>query len=72
MQALAQRMGLPTTLAEARIDADQVDELARYCNAEYQRPTNPEPMDEPRLRALFAAVETGDLDAAFAATASGN
>ena len=72
VQALAQRMGLPTTLAEARIDADQVDELARYCNAEYQRPTNPEPMDEPRLRALFAAVETGDLDAAFAATASGN
>lgn len=70
VQQLAQRMGLPTTLGEARIDAGQVDELARYCNAEYQRPTNPEAMDEPRLRALFAAVETGDLDAAFAATAN--
>lgn len=70
VQQLAQRMGLPTTLGEARIDAGQVDELARYCSAEYQRPTNPEAMDEPRLRALFAAVETGDLDAAFAATAN--
>ncbi|MFD2759187.1 iron-containing alcohol dehydrogenase family protein [Gulosibacter faecalis] len=68
-QELARRMGLPTTLAEARIEPDQVDEIARYCNAEYQRPTNPEPMDEPRLRELVAAAETGDLDAAFRATA---
>ncbi|WP_176386879.1 iron-containing alcohol dehydrogenase [Gulosibacter sp. 10] len=69
VQALARRMGLPTTLAEARIGAEEVDGMASYCNAEYQRPTNPEPMDEPRLRDLFAAVETGDLDRAFAVTA---
>ena len=65
---LSGRMGLPRTLAEARIDPDAVPEMARMCAAVYPRPTNPEPFDEQLLADLFRSMETGDLDLAFATT----
>lgn len=69
VQDLARRLGLPTTYAEARINPSRSDELASYCATQYPRPTNPEGMDEGRLKVLFSAVETGDLGLAFTATA---
>ncbi|PRA04207.1 alcohol dehydrogenase [Arthrobacter sp. MYb229] len=66
---LSGRMGLPRTLAEARINPDSVPEMARLCATDYPRPTNPEPFDEQLLADLFRSMESGDLDLAFAATA---
>ncbi|WOO96853.1 iron-containing alcohol dehydrogenase [Micrococcus terreus] len=67
---LAGRMGLPTTLAEARIATESIPDMARLCVGSYPRPTNPEPFDQGRISALFTAMETGDLDKAFAVTAA--
>jgi alcohol dehydrogenase class IV len=67
--ALSARMGLPRTLAEARILPSAIPEMARLCIHDYPRPTNPEPFDEGRMEELFVAMEKGDLDLAFAVTA---
>lgn len=67
--ALSGRMGLPRTLAEARVVPQAIPEMARLCVADYPRPTNPEPFDEKLLAQLFGSMETGDLDLAFAVTA---
>ncbi|CAN7481296.1 iron-containing alcohol dehydrogenase [Pseudarthrobacter oxydans] len=67
--ALSGRMGLPRTLAEARIQPTEVPEMARLCVNDYPRPTNPEPFDEELMVKLFGSMETGDLDLAFAVTA---
>lgn len=67
--ALSARMGLPSTLAEARILPSAIPEMARVCIHDYPRPTNPEPFDEGRMEDLFSAMEKGDLDLAFAVTA---
>ena len=67
--ALVGRLGLPTTLEEARISADAIPEMAAMCVGSYPRPTNPVLFDEGKITALFEAMETGDLDQAFAATA---
>lgn len=66
--ALSGRMGLPRTLAEARINPAAVPEMARLCVTDYPRPSNPVPFDEQLLADLFRSMETGDLDLAFAAT----
>lgn len=63
---LTRRLGLPTTLPEARIDAAAVPEMAAMCVGSYPRPTNPAPLEEGKLAELFAAMETGDLSRAFA------
>ncbi|MET1034728.1 MAG: iron-containing alcohol dehydrogenase [Arthrobacter sp.] len=66
---LSGRMGLPRTLAEARVDAASIPGMAGLCARDYPRPTNPEPFDEDLLAKLFGSMETGDLDQAFAVTA---
>jgi len=69
VEALSGRMGLPRTLAEARIRPTAIPEMARLCVGDYPRPTNPEPFDEKLMVELFGSMETGDLDLAFAVTA---
>lgn len=69
VKALTGRLGLPTTLPEVGIDAAEIPGLAEMCVASYPRPTNPEEFDEDKIAALFSAMNTGDLDAAFAVTA---
>ncbi|MFJ6280587.1 iron-containing alcohol dehydrogenase family protein [Arthrobacter subterraneus] len=69
VEALSGRMGLPRTLAEVRISPDSIPDMARLCIGDYPRPTNPEPFVEELLEELFRAMETGDLDRAFAVTA---
>lgn len=66
---LSARMGLPSTLSEARISPEAIPEMAQLCIGSYQRPTNPEPFDQDRIASLFTAMEAGDLDQAFAVTA---
>jgi alcohol dehydrogenase class IV len=69
VEALSGRMGLPRTLAEARIRPTAIPEMARLCVSDYPRPTNPEPFDQKLMEELFGSMETGDLDLAFAVTA---
>lgn len=70
VSALVGRLGLPMTLADAGIGAQSIPEMAELCAGSYPRPTNPEAMDEPRIAALFLAMDAGDLAAAFAVTAA--
>lgn len=67
--ALVGRLGLPTTLPEARIADIEIPEMAARCVGSYPRPTNPVAFDEQKIAALFEAMQTGDIDRAFAATA---
>ena len=67
--ALVGRLGLPTTLPEARIADIEISEMAAMCVGSYPRPTNPVAFDEQKIAALFEAMQTGDIDRAFAATA---
>ena len=67
--ALVGRLGLPTTLPEARIADIEISEMAAMCVGSYPRPTNPVAFDEQKVAALFEAMQTGDIDRAFAATA---
>lgn len=67
--ALVGRLGLPTTLPEARIADIEIPEMAAMCVGSYPRPTNPVAFDEQKIAALFEAMQTGDIDRAFAATA---
>ncbi|MEU3333215.1 iron-containing alcohol dehydrogenase [Glutamicibacter creatinolyticus] len=66
---LSGRMGLPRTLAEARINPASIPDMAGLCANDYPRPTNPESFDKNLLEKLFRSMETGDLDQAFAVTA---
>ncbi|WP_411730490.1 iron-containing alcohol dehydrogenase [Paeniglutamicibacter sp.] len=66
---LAGRIGLPTTLADAGIGDDQTPSMAELCVADYQRPTNPEPMTREAVQSLFDAMITGDIAHAFSVTA---
>jgi alcohol dehydrogenase class IV len=68
---LTARLGLPTTLDEARLAPNTEAAMAALCVQEYPRPTNPEPLDEARLEELLITMRTGDLDRAFAVTAEG-
>ncbi|WBL19380.1 iron-containing alcohol dehydrogenase [Citricoccus sp. NR2] len=69
VQDLVKRLGLPTTLAEAEVDAQAIPEMAQLCVGSYPRPTNPEAFDESKIAALFESMQNGDLDDAFAITA---
>ena len=62
-------IGQPATLDEAQVPEGVEAEMARRTVELYPRPTNPEPMDLPRVQSLILAMRTGDLDAAFAVTA---
>jgi alcohol dehydrogenase class IV len=66
---LSKRLGLPTTLDEANIPEHTERSIAQRCVREYPRPTNPEPLEEEPLERLLSAMRTGDLGAAFEATA---
>lgn len=66
---LSKRLGLPTTLDEANIPEHTEASIAQRCVREYPRPTNPEPLEEESLERLVVAMRTGDLAAAFEATA---
>lgn len=67
--ALVSRLGLPATLPEARIAETDIAEIASMCVGSYPRPTNPEPLDEAKIAALLEAMNTGDIEQAFAVTA---
>lgn len=62
----------PTSLDEAGIRVGAEPEMARRTVELYPRPTNPEPMDLPRVEALLYAMRSGDLAAAFATTGKDN
>lgn len=66
---LSKRLGLPTTLNEANIPEHTELSIAQRCVREYPRPTNPEPLEEEAMERLLLAMRTGDLVAAFEATA---
>lgn len=70
VKGLVGRLGLPTTLPEARVAEGSIPEMAQMCVASYPRPTNPEEFDEAKIAELFASMQTGDMDAAFAVTAN--
>jgi len=61
---------LPTTLSESLVSERAIPEMAKMCVVSYPRPTNPEEFDEHKIAALFDSMRTGDLDAAFAVTAT--
>lgn len=65
---LARAVGQPTTLSEAGLPDDAVDEMARVCVGDYPRPTNPEPITLALVTQLVESMRTGDLTAAFAIT----
>lgn len=67
---LARRLGLPTTLEEARLRPGTERDMAARCVAKYPRPTNPRPLDQDELEHLLRAMRTGDLPAAFATVGS--
>lgn len=67
--AMVTRLGLPATLPEARIAEADIPEIASMCVGSYPRPTNPEPFDEAKIAALLEAMNTGDIERAFAVTA---
>lgn len=67
---LVGRLGLPMTLSAAKISADAIPDMAKLCVGSYPRPTNPVPFDVDKIEALFAAMETGDIDRAFDTTAA--
>lgn len=69
VKSLVGRLGLPTTLQEARVSDDVIPEMAQMCVGSYPRPANPEKFDVAKITALFASMQSGDLGAAFAVTA---
>ncbi len=68
VKSLVESVGLPSTLEAAGIRAGAEDDMAHRTVELYPRPTNPEPMDVPRVRRLLEAMRTGDLDFAFTIT----
>lgn len=68
--ALAARVGQPTDLDQAGIPAGREEAMAARTVDLYPRPTNPEPMDRPRVHQLIGAMRGGDLTQAFAVTAT--
>jgi alcohol dehydrogenase class IV len=72
VKALAHRVGQPTDLQEAGVPAGTEGAMATRCVEVYPRPTNPEPMDQRRVRNLIDTMRAGDLRLAFAVTDSDN
>ncbi|QVQ52302.1 iron-containing alcohol dehydrogenase [Spiractinospora alimapuensis] len=66
--ALVRRVGQPGSLNEAGVPAGVEDAMARRTVELYPRPTNPEPMNLERVRALLTTMRDGDLEGAFAVT----
>lgn len=61
------RLGMPSSPGAVGIAATEAEAMAQECVAKYPRPTNPVPMAEARLVALYQAWFAGDLAAAWAA-----
>jgi alcohol dehydrogenase class IV len=64
---LTQSLGMPTTLAQVDIGAEQAAEMAQECVERYPRPTNPRPFELAALTSVVTAMHTGDLSSAYAA-----
>ncbi|MDQ1629985.1 MAG: hypothetical protein QOI54_3729 [Actinomycetota bacterium] len=67
---LAASLGLPTSLAQVGIGAEQVEEMAAECIEHYPRPNNPVALERQPLTTVIAAMHSGDLSAAWAASGS--
>ena len=63
--ALNDRLGIPASLSAVGIAATDVEPMARECTMKYPRPTNPVPMTDERVSALYHAWFTRDIDAAW-------
>lgn len=61
IQDLVRGFGLPTSLAEVGITAEQVEEMARECVERYPRPANPRPFDVDSLVDLYRLLFSGSL-----------
>jgi len=67
VQAFANQLGQPTSLAAAGILADELDAMAAECVKDYPRPNNPVPLSENRLRVLLGHMHSGDVTGAWVA-----
>jgi alcohol dehydrogenase class IV len=61
LRQLAERLGLPTSLAEIGIPADEARAMAQECIDRYPRPANPRPFALDALADLVAAMACGEL-----------
>ncbi|MDA0745906.1 MAG: iron-containing alcohol dehydrogenase [bacterium] len=55
-EALNQRLGLPRTLTEMGVTAEDLEPLAARAAADHCTPTNPRPLDEAACRALYHSL----------------
>jgi alcohol dehydrogenase class IV len=56
---LRSELAIPQTLAAMGIDASRADEIARAALADPSTPSNPVPLSEDVLRALFLKAHSG-------------
>jgi alcohol dehydrogenase class IV len=62
---LNDRLGIAASPRAAGIERSELAPMARECVTKYPRPTNPVPMTDERVTALYDAWFAGDLDAAW-------
>jgi alcohol dehydrogenase class IV len=63
---LNERMGIPPSLGEVGITADELPAMHHECVEVYPRPNNPVPVEADGIERLLAHFHAGDLDAAWA------
>jgi alcohol dehydrogenase class IV len=66
---LTRSLGLPPCLAEVGIPGEEALPMAREVAERYPRPTNPVPIEVEPLARVVRAMHTGDVSAAWAASA---
>lgn len=67
---LTREVSLPTSLEETRFDAARIPELVSEVIVSFPRPNNPVEITEARLTKLLQHMQTGDVQAAWAAMRS--
>lgn len=64
IQTLNEEIGIPHSLSEIGVDLDKADLVAEQALLDGSTPTNPRPLNQALLKALFIAAVKGDLAAA--------
>ena len=68
VQRLTRRLGLPTSLDEARVPSSTEASMASRCVTDYPRANNPVAFDESTILDMLRRMRSGDVSGAFAVT----
>jgi alcohol dehydrogenase class IV len=65
VRRLSDDLGMPRSLREVGLSADDLPEMVEECFELYPRPNNPLPFERRRLLTLFECLLRGDLESAI-------